>query len=142
MLDSQSNSDEKVIVKVDAEIEDIIPIFFETLVEEMETALDALQRDDYETTQIWGHSLRGTGGGYGFEAISEIGKSLEQAAKPHDSQEVRNLVDQLSSYLERVHPISLTFIKVPPITKSLPVVLGRLPGNDLATSASERAPGR
>ncbi len=59
MLHSQSKQAEKVIVKVDAEIEDIIPIFFETLAEEMETALDALQRDDYETIQIWGHSLKG-----------------------------------------------------------------------------------
>ena len=96
---------ERVIVKVDAEIEAIIPIFFEKLLEEIETALDSLQQDDYETIQIWGHSLKGAGLGYGFAAISEIGKSLEEAAKPHDSEEVRNLVYQLSSYLEQVEVV-------------------------------------
>ena len=96
---------ERIIVKVDAEIEAIIPIFFEKLLEEIETALDSLQQEDYETIQIWGHSLKGAGIGYGFAAISEIGKSLEQAAKPHSSEEVRKLVDWLSSYLERVEVI-------------------------------------
>ncbi len=102
MQQSDAKQGEKVIVKVDAEIEDIIPIFFEKLLEEIETALDSLRQDDYETIQIWGHRLKGAGVGYGFDAISEIGQFLEQAGKTRDSEDVRNLVDQLSTYLERV----------------------------------------
>ncbi len=105
MQPSGAKQGERVIVKVDADIEDIIPIFFEKLLEEIETALGSLQQDDYESVQTWGHSLKGAGVGYGFDAISEIGKSLEQAAKNHDSEEVANLVDQLSTYLERIDVI-------------------------------------
>ena len=105
MQQSGAKQGEKVIVKVDAEIEDIVPIFLEKLLEEIETALDSLQQDDYETIQIWGHTLKGAGSGYGFDTISDIGKSLEQAAKTRDSENVRNLVDQLSSYVERVEVV-------------------------------------
>ena len=105
MQHSEAKQGEKLLVKVDAEIEDIIPIFFETLFEEIETALDSLLQDNYETVQIWGHSLKGAGMGYGFDAISEIGQSLEQAAKTRDPEEVRKLVDQLSAYLERVEVV-------------------------------------
>ncbi len=51
---------------------------------------------------MWGHTLKGAGSGYGFDAISDIGKSLEQAANTCAAQAVRDLIDQLSTYLERV----------------------------------------
>ncbi len=105
MQHSEATQGEKIMVKVDAEIEDIIPIFFETLHEEIEAGLESLQEGDYETIQFWGHSLKGAGMGYGFDAISEIGQSLEQAAKTRDAEEVRKLVDQLSAYLKRVEVV-------------------------------------
>jgi len=105
MQHSEAKQGGKVLVKVDAEIEDIIPIFFEKLLEEIETALDSLQQDDYDDLRFWGHSLKGAGVGYGFDAISEIGQSLEQAAKTRDPEEVGKLLDQLSAYLERVEVV-------------------------------------
>ncbi len=105
MQHSEAKQGERIMVKVDAEIEDIIPIFFEKLQEEMETALASLHEVDYETIRIWGHSLKGAGMGYGFDPISEIGQSLEQAAKTRDPEEIRKLVDRLSAYLERVEVV-------------------------------------
>ncbi len=105
MQHSEATQSERIIVKVDAEIEDIIPIFFETLHEEIETGLESLQEGDYETIRNWGHTLKGAGMGYGFETISEIGQSLEQATKARDAEEVRKLVDQLSAYLKRVEVV-------------------------------------
>ena len=102
MQHSEATQGERIIVRVDAEIEDIIPMFFEKLLEEIDTARDSLQQDNYETVQVWGHSLKGAGMGYGFDAISEIGQSLEQAAKTPDPEEIRKLINQLSAYLERV----------------------------------------
>ena len=105
MQHSEAKQVEKIKVKVDAEIEDIIPIFFEKLHEEIEAALESLEQGNYEDIQIWGHTLKGAGSGYGFDTISEIGKSLEQAAKTRDSEDARNLVNQLFTYVERVEVV-------------------------------------
>jgi len=102
---SETKQGEKIIVRVDAEIKDIIPIFFEKLHEEIENALESLQEGAYETIQIWGHSLKGAGWGYGFDAVSEIGQALEQSAKTQNSEEVRKLMEELSTYLEHVEVV-------------------------------------
>ena len=52
----------KITVVVDPEIKDIIPIFLENRHGDVGTVLDALDRSDYETIRILGHSLQGTGG--------------------------------------------------------------------------------
>lgn len=93
---------EKIIVQVDAELEDIIPAFLEEMHENVRAMQEALKKCDYETLQHLGHKTKGTAGYYGFDAICNIGTSLDQAAKTRDSEEVRNLVDQLSTYLKRV----------------------------------------
>src|SRR5206468_4302466 len=68
--------------------------------------LDAVQRGDFETVRVLGHSMKGAGGGYGFDAITEIGAALEQAAKQRNAAEIRNRVQELSRYLDRVEVIS------------------------------------
>ena len=93
---------EKIIVRVDPDIEDIVPIFFEKLNEEIDAALESLERANYEDIHIWGHNLKGTGSGYGFDGVSEIGKSLEQAAEAQNAEEIHKLVDELSTYLAQV----------------------------------------
>jgi len=55
-----------------------------------------------ETILKLGHSMRGAGGGYGFDAITDIGRSLENAAKEKDSEEIRKWISELQNYLQRV----------------------------------------
>ena len=40
-----------------------------------------LEAGDYEGVRESGHQLKGAGSSYGFDAITDIGRSLEQAAK-------------------------------------------------------------
>ncbi|MEI9891716.1 MAG: hypothetical protein WDN45_15675 [Caulobacteraceae bacterium] len=40
----------------------------------------SLDRDDYEAILVIGHNMRGSGGGFGFQSITDIGAALEQAA--------------------------------------------------------------
>ena len=49
--------------------------------------------------------MKGAGGGYGFDAITDIGQSLEQAAKAPDPDEIRKLAGELSTYLDRVEVV-------------------------------------
>jgi len=63
---------------------------------------DALQSADYEGVRILGHNMKGVGGGYGFDAITDIGMSLEQAAKEKDARKIRRQAEALLNYLECV----------------------------------------
>ena len=65
---------------------------------------DALDRADFEAVTILGHNLRGSGGGFGFQAITDIGAGIEQAAADADTAASRQWVAELSSYLDRIGP--------------------------------------
>jgi len=67
---------------------------------------EALDRADFEAVTILGHNLRGSGGGFGFQAITDIGAGLEQAAESADTVASRKWLGELSSYLDRVEVIS------------------------------------
>ena len=46
--------------------------------------------------------MSGAGGSYGFQAITDIGAALEQAAGSADTDASRKCVGELSRYLDRV----------------------------------------
>jgi hypothetical protein len=50
--------------------------------------------------------MRGAGGSYGFQAITDIGTALEQAAESADTDASRKWMGELSRYLDRVEIIS------------------------------------
>jgi PAS domain S-box-containing protein len=63
---------------------------------------EALDRADFEAVTILGHNLRGSGGGFGFQGITDIGGSLELAAGGADVDASRKWVGELSRYLDNV----------------------------------------
>jgi PAS domain S-box-containing protein len=67
---------------------------------------EALDRGDFEAVTVLGHNLRGSGGGFGFQAITEIGAGLQLAAEGADIEASRKWVADLSNYLDRIGPIA------------------------------------
>lgn len=63
---------------------------------------DALDRSDYESVETFAHNLRGSGGAYGFQTITDIGGVLEASAKRADLLASRKWLAELSDYLDRV----------------------------------------
>ena len=49
-----------------------------------------------------GHSMKGSGGGYGFDRITEIGALMENAAKAGNLEEISSANDQLNEFLQNV----------------------------------------
>jgi len=90
----------KIAVRVPEEIKDLIPGFLAHRAEDVRTLGEKLKRGDFQTIQILGHSMKGSGAGYGFDAITDIGGLLEQAAKNKDIQRIQQQIDRLSTYLE------------------------------------------
>lgn len=89
-------------VSVDSDLEDLIPGFLKRREEDLERLRSALGDGDMETVRVTGHSMKGTGGGYGFHGLSEIGAAIEAAAKSDDSVEISQQIETLADYLSRV----------------------------------------
>ena len=91
---------QQIVVQIDLDLEDIVPVFLENRQEDVTEIRDALNRGDFETVRILGHSMKGAGGGYGFDTVTDMGASLENAAIAEDRAEIEFTVNQLATYLE------------------------------------------
>ena len=94
--------DAPIPIRVDPEIAALIPGFLANRHKDVVLLLDAVNQGDFETARILGHSMKGSGGGYGFDGITDIGAEIETAAKQHDAVVIRSQVHALSRYLARV----------------------------------------
>ena len=105
-LKEESSRMDTILVRAEPKFADLIPVFLQNCRKNVIAVLDALDRGDFETVEILGHGMRGAGGSYGFEAITDIGTALEQAAESADTDASRKWVGELSRYLDRVEIIS------------------------------------
>ncbi len=94
--------DTKLLVQIDPDLEAIVPGFLENRRNDIVSIRAAIAGSDFETMRILGHRMKGDGGGYGFETISEIGTALEHAAARHDLPALTRQVQALEDYLNRV----------------------------------------
>ena len=94
-----------LIVHVESFLEDLIPEFLEDRKVDVESMTAACGQGDYEAIWTLGHDMKGSGSGYGFEAISDLGRSIERSAVEQNSLKIRALVGALSQYLERVEVV-------------------------------------
>ena len=98
--DSMDRKNKKNTVHVSAELKELMPRFLQNRRGDVKALLKALERGDYDTIRILGHSMKGTGAGYGFNVISDIGRSLEEAADTRKPGEIGEKIDELSVCLE------------------------------------------
>lgn len=94
--------DETIRVEIDSELQPIIPSFLESRQKDSERIARLLDDDGFEEIERLGHRLKGTGGSYGFDAISEIGAALESAAANQDREAIDAATRLLHRFLERV----------------------------------------
>ena len=97
--------EEKIIVYADPDIADEIPWYLGQVKEYTEAIEKAMGNTDFEIIEDTGHRMKGSGETFGFDAISEIGKSLEQAAKEKNLDEIQKKVKELSRYIEVVEVV-------------------------------------
>ena len=93
---------EKIKVQVSKDIEVLVPRYLDRRHKEITSFREALNSGDFESLRIGGHSLKGSGGGYGFEALSQIGSRIEKAAQQKDSAAIENAIADYADYMARV----------------------------------------
>lgn len=91
-----------ISISIDRDLADIIPIFLANRRKDLETLRTALTSRDFSTIRMLGHRMKGDGGGYGFDAITEIGGAMELAAGRHDHPAIERLIAHLEDFLARV----------------------------------------
>ena len=96
---------EEVIVYVDSDLEDLVPGFIENRHEDIEKINEYLDNEEIDEIQRLGHSMKGSGGGYGFHEITRLGARLEQAATQGNKDEIVDINKKLAQYLKVVKVI-------------------------------------
>ena len=95
-------SQEKIIVKIDPDLEELIPGFLENRLKDVNNLKAASEKDDFSTLRSIGHSLKGVGGGYGFAMITELGAEIESSSKSNDINKIKQCIAELEEYLTRI----------------------------------------
>jgi len=83
-----------------------IPAYLQNCRQNVIVMSDALDRVDFETVTSLGHQMMGSGGMFGFQAITDIGGAIELAAGSADTHASRKWLGALSIYLDGVETIS------------------------------------
>jgi HPt (histidine-containing phosphotransfer) domain-containing protein len=92
----------RVEARPDPDLMDLVPVYLERRHADVVALEDALKLGDMERVRILGHSMKGSGGGYGFDGITEIGLRLEDAGRSGDAGAARTGIEDLEDYLRNV----------------------------------------
>ena len=96
---------DKIRVSIDPDLEDLIPGFLGNRRQDVERIRTLLAGADFDEVRLIGHSMKGSGGGYGFDPITDCGARIEEAALLEDGLGVEAAVSALADYLARVEPV-------------------------------------
>ena len=87
---------------IDTDLEDLIPQFLKNMHKYVEDIKRLLAKGDLEEIQKIGHSMKGTGGSFGFDEISKIGKKIREAAQDNNKESITRLNKLFAEYLSTV----------------------------------------
>lgn len=90
------------IVEVDSELADLIPKFLANRNKDLEDIGRALANGDFAQLRIIGHNMKGVGGGYGFDTITDFGIHIESAAKRGDKAAIEGYLERYRVYLSQL----------------------------------------
>ena len=105
MSDLNTSHAKKIIVEVDVDLEDLIPGFLERRQQDLLSLQLALDQKDFKNIGQQAHTLKGVGGGYGFDAISCISREMQLAAENSDTEEIADKIKELADYLSHVEVV-------------------------------------
>ena len=92
----------KIIAHVDPDLRELIPGYLQNRRKDIKSINTALKDSDLKKIRTLGHSMKGSGGGYGFMPISKIGAAIELAAKEKAPDKIQIHLEELKDYLNNV----------------------------------------
>ncbi len=93
---------DRIHVSVESWLKPVVGGYLEKRRGDVAKLRQALEGEDYPMLRTLGHQMAGTGGGYGFARITEIGGAIEESAVAKDGAGVLASVEELDRYLNSV----------------------------------------
>ncbi|MBI4179438.1 PAS domain S-box protein [bacterium] len=94
--------DAGIQVRVDGELKDFVDQFVLETRDHLKEIVRELETSDVASIQKRGHKLKGSGGAFGFDPVTDLGKLIEEGAKRGDVDTIRKSARELSDYMDRV----------------------------------------
>lgn len=104
-MEKQNSQSEKIQVRVDPGLQDLIPDYLENREKDLIVFQQALKKGDFHSIGVLGHSMMGSGGGYGFNDLSSIGQAIEKAAKNKNKESIRQSIIDLADFLKKLEVV-------------------------------------
>jgi len=105
MTSSSKHSNSKIEVRISADLSALIPAYLEHRRDDVRELQAACSRGDLLRIQRIGHRMKGSGGSYGFDVISEIGAALEASLMNEDGSITAAAIARLEDYLARIEVV-------------------------------------
>ena len=93
---------DRIVITIDPDIAELVPGFLANRARDVMQLRAQSAAGRFAEARVLGHSMKGAGGGYGFDEITNIGARIEQAAKAENAAEINLAADALQDYLARV----------------------------------------
>lgn len=92
----------KIIVEVDRDLEDLMPLFWRSREQDMIGLAKGIDGSDFNALRTIGHDMKGTGSSFGFDRVSEIGDRIEIAALANDLPSIQIQFGILQDYMANI----------------------------------------
>jgi signal transduction histidine kinase/CheY-like chemotaxis protein/HPt (histidine-containing phosphotransfer) domain-containing protein/CHASE3 domain sensor protein len=86
-------------IAVSEQVMALVPQYLASKEKQIEDAREALAARDFGTIRRFGHNLKGTGRGYGFPPIEDLGREIERAAAQADPNRIAEQLDALHRFV-------------------------------------------
>jgi len=67
---------------------------------ELNTIKEDIKSTTYDSLRTFGHNIKGSGGMYGFNEITDMGANIESAAKDSDIDKIKSNLETLEIFLK------------------------------------------
>lgn len=96
---------ERITTTCSKDLEALVPRYLARRREEVALLRAGLNAGDYEALRLIGHSLKGSGGGFGFWGLTDIGARIEKAAGAADAAALERLLAEHADHVERLEVV-------------------------------------
>lgn len=101
-MSARDEFDAPFVVHPDPDLEDLVPGYISHRRADVEALTDALEKGDLAQVGAIGHSMKGSGAGYGFDGLTDIGHELEMAGRDADEDAAATALHRLTAYLSNM----------------------------------------
>lgn len=102
---SEHRYDTPFVAHPEPDLADLVPAYLERRLADVEAISAALEAGDLAAVQFVGHSIKGSGGGFGFDGLTDIGQELERAGRDRDADGASLALRHLRDYLANLEVV-------------------------------------